>query len=146
MLPVPVVEAPELDALLSSKMRASPNGTGGVRGVHARRHRNPQASLYQFAKSPVLLSQPLSSTASLLFTAATPGRVTKGITTWLFTASSFSLISMAARLTGSSSVRAAMWVSSYSLFCQRVMLRPCHLFALVAASHEQNWRRNTSGS
>src|SRR6266851_2223163 len=96
--------------------------------------------------SHVLLSQPLIAATSLLPMATTLGLATTGITTWLFTAISFSLISMAARLTGSSSVVAALWVSSYSLFCQRVMLRPCHLFSLDAASHETNCSRNTSGS
>src|SRR6267378_7795542 len=96
--------------------------------------------------SHVLLSQPLIAATSLLPMATTLGLATIGITTWLFTAISFSLISMAARLIGSSSTCAALWVSSYSLFCQRVMLRPCHLLALVATSHEQNWRRKTSGS
>src|SRR5467141_3940286 len=96
--------------------------------------------------SQVLLSQPLMAATSLLFMATTLGRATTAITTWLFTASSFSLMSMAARLTGSSSTVAALWISSYSLFCQRVMLRPCHLFSLVAASHEQNWFMKNCGS
>src|SRR5471032_255480 len=106
----------------------------------------PQPSRYQLARSQVLLSQPLSSATSLSFTAATPSRATTGITATLLTANSFSLISREARLIGSSSTWAALWVSSYSWFCQRVMLRPCHLLALVATSHEQNWRRNISGS
>ena len=61
------------------------------------------ASRYQFARSQVLVSQPLSSQVSLLLTAVTTGRATTGITMWLFTARSFILIIMAARLTGSSS-------------------------------------------
>src|ERR1700751_2846776 len=96
--------------------------------------------------SQVLLSQPVSSTVSLLLTPVDWGRVTTGITTWLLIAMSLHLISRAARLAGSSSTEAALCVSSYSLFCQRVMLRPCHLFSFCEASHEQNWRRNTSGS
>src|SRR5260370_15509698 len=72
--------------------------------------------------SQVLLSQPLMAATSLLLMATTLGRATTGITTWLFTTISFSVINMAARLTGSSSVCAALKMSSYSLFCQRVMV------------------------
>src|SRR5471030_1352400 len=100
----------------------------------------------QFWMSQVLLSQPVSSTVSLLLMPVVSGRATTGITTKLVIARSFSLISIATRFAGSSSTCAALWVSSYSWFCQRVMLRPCHLLALVATSHEQNWRRKTSGS
>ena len=52
----------------------------------------------------------------------------------------------AARLTGSSSLSLASYSLSYSAFCQRVMLRPCHLFSLLATSLDRNCRMNTPGS
>src|SRR5258708_31596866 len=58
----------------------------------------------------------------------------------------FILMNSAARLTGSSSPWADLNTSSYSLLCQRVMFRPCHLLSLAAASHEQNWLMKISGS
>src|SRR4051794_34835358 len=105
-----------------------------------------QASRYQSASCQVLLSQPVSSQTSLSLAPATPGRATTGMTTLLFTANSLHLIRSAARLTGSSSTWAALWVSSYSGLDQRVILRPCHLLALVDTSVDRNWRRKTSGS
>ena len=105
-----------------------------------------QLSTYQFGRSQVLLSQPLRSQTSFSFTAATSGRETTGITTWSFTIISLHLISSAARFTGSSSVVAALKVSSYSLLCHRVLLRPDHLFSFCATSHDTNERRKISGS
>ncbi len=49
-------------------------------------------------------------------------------------------------MTGSISASAARQVLSYSSLRQRVGLRPCHLFSLVATSHEQNWSMNRCGS
>src|SRR5437879_3536726 len=103
-------------------------------------------SLYQFWISQVLLSQPLMAATSLLLMACTAGRATTGITTRSFITISFSLMNMAVRLIGSTSTWAALWISSYSLFCQRVMLRPCHLLALLAASSDRNCFMNSSGS
>src|SRR5471032_1518320 len=105
-----------------------------------------QLSMYQLPRSQVLLSQPLRSQTSLSFTAATSGRETTGITTCSFTIISLHLISMPARFTGSSSVVAALKTLSYSLLCQRVLLRPDHLFSFCAMSHETKVRRKISGS
>src|SRR6185436_436775 len=104
------------------------------------------ASRYQSWMSQVLLSQPLMLACSLLLSACTAGRATTGMTTWSLTTISLHLISSAARLTGSSSDCDALWTSSYSLFDQRVMLRPCHLLALVACSSVRNCFMNSSGS
>ena len=55
-------------------------------------------------------------------------------------------MNIAERLAGSSSDCAAVWVRSYSSLRQRLMLRPAHLLAFVASSHEQYCYMKTWGS
>src|SRR5262249_43661992 len=100
--------------------------------------RAPHASRYQFASCQRSRSQPLSGACSPLATVDTRGRYTTGMTVWLPQTRSFMRMNRAARLIGSSSPSAARKVLSYSSLRQRVMLRPCHLFALEASSQEQN--------
>jgi hypothetical protein len=66
------------------------------------------------------------------------GRVTTGITTTFFINMSFRAISIAARLTGSISTSLFAYRLSYSGLCQRVKLRPVHLFSLLATSLDRN--------
>src|SRR5471030_1247825 len=108
-------------AISSRRIRYWRDNPFGLSSAHA-----DQVSLYQLQRSQVLLSHPLTSACSLLFIATTVGRATTGMTATSWIARSLSLISIATRLTGSSSTVAALWVASYSLLCQRVMLRPCH--------------------
>ena len=79
-------------------------------------------------------------------TAATLGRVTTGMTTTFLITRSFMAMNSAARLTGLSSLSLCSNSLSYSAFCQRVMLRPWNLLALLATSLDRNCRMNTPGS
>src|SRR5690349_16946011 len=92
-------------------------------------------------------SQPERSIPRRLTTdTETPLRHSTGITTVPWMIRSFILMKSAARLTGSSSVSAAEYARSYSSLRQRVTLRPCHLLAFDATSHETNWFMKYCGS
>ena len=77
---------------------------------------------------------------------ATRGRYTTGMTTTFWITRSFIFTKSAARLAGSISDSAAFQTLSYSPFCQRVLLRPCHLLPRDATSQEANWSMNRCGS
>src|SRR5260370_26674181 len=65
----------------SGNNRFARSGADWRQPAYALGELSPQLSMYQFARSQVLLSQPLSSATSLFFRAATSGRGTTGITT-----------------------------------------------------------------
>src|SRR5687768_8931222 len=102
--------------------------------------------LCQSKMRPLSCVQPLIGACRLLPSALSLGRETIGTTTCALQMRSLSLISSAARLTGSSSISEARKVLSYSSLRQRVTLRPRYLLALLATSHEQNSSMKRPGS
>src|SRR5262245_1550200 len=93
--------------------------------------------LYQSKMRLVSAAQPLIGACSLLAIAVGFERTINGTTAWSLQTMSLRRTSIAARLTGSSSLSAARNRRSYSSLRQRVTLRPSHLLALEAISHEQ---------
>src|SRR4029077_4260103 len=108
--------------------------------------RRGYASLYQNGSCQKSEAQPLWVTLSLLLIAETRGRQATGITTTFLITMSFIWMNSAARLTGSSSASAALKSLPYSSLCQRVMLRPCHLFSFDAISQGVNCSMKSWGS